>query len=173
MSGPAIDRANSSGDIWTPWDFAHAVQRKFGPFTMDLAATAESAKAPVFITPERNSLTVDWAHVLSGGIGWLNPPYSNITPWATKCAGESARGAEILMLVPGSIGANWYWDWVEPYADVYSIGRLAFDNCYDRKTGKLVRDPYPKDLILCHYHYVDRTDPWTKPMERWRWQQQN
>lgn len=27
---------------------------------------------------------------------------------------------------------------------------MVFDNCFD-KTGKLVRTPYPKDLILGHF----------------------
>lgn len=167
MSGPTIDRANSSGDIWTPWPFINAVNEKFGPIAFDLAATLQSCRAQyagMHFDEATNALTRDWHKI--DGLLWLNPPFSYITPWARKCYDEMMLGAETLLLVPGSIGANWYWDWVEPYATVYSIGRLVFDNCFDRKTGELVRTPYAKDLILCHYHPTHRT----LPMQRWRWQ---
>lgn len=173
MSGPTIDRANSSGDIWTPWNFANAIVEKFGPIAWDLAATIESCKSGTghYITAEQDSLTVDW-HKLDCGICvnkllYLNPPYSNITPWARKCAEESKLGAEILLLVPASVGANWFWDWVEPFATVYSVGRMAFDNCFD-KQGKPVTTAYPKDLILAHY---SATKPRGSNLQRWRWKQ--
>lgn len=169
VRGPSIDRAASSGDIWTPLDFKAAVIRKFGPLSVDLACGINSRPmARCFITPEQDSLQQNWAKVLAGGRGWDNPPYSHITPWATKHALEWERGAETLLLVPGSIGANWYWEWVEPYAQVYSVGRMVFDNCFDRRTGKPVRTSYPKDLILCHYL------PGVHPgiMKRWRWEEQ-
>lgn len=169
-TGPSIKRGSSSGDIWTPADFRAVVVEKFGIPTWDLAASERSAFGTQFLTEQDNSLTYAW-HEL-GGLLWLNCPYSNITPWVKKCAEESYRpdtevvraGAEILLLVPGSIGANWYWDYVEPYADVYSVGRMVFDNCYD-KHGELVTTPYPKDLILCHYYNRQAY----KEMTRWRW----
>lgn len=165
MSGPTINRANSSGDIWTPWKFIHAVEKKFGPLAVDLAATSENHKAPVWIPPERDSLTMDWAEYLQGGLGWCNPPFSNITPWARKCFEEWKLRAEILLLVPmGS--QNWYWDYVEPFAQVYCVGRMVFDNCYDKK-GNLVTTNYPKDLILAHYQPGKHSN---RPM-RWRWKE--
>jgi len=56
MGGPSINRAESSGDIWTPWEFIHAVELRFGKLSVDLAASGpQSAKAKAFITPEQNS----------------------------------------------------------------------------------------------------------------------
>lgn len=56
--------------------------------------------------------------------------------------------------------------YVEPYAQVYCVGRMKFDNCFD-KQGKLVKTAYPKDLILAHYDplVVNSSCP-----QRWRWQ---
>jgi len=148
--GPTIRRHESSGDIWTPWGFIRAVEARFGKLTRDLAASGpQSAKAPKWITPEQDSLTVDW-HENFHGLDWLNCPYSNISPWAGKCAWEYTQGWRGFLLVPGSIGANWFKDAVWPYADTYSVGRMIFDNCFD-KYGKLVTTPYPKDLILGHF----------------------
>lgn len=165
MSGPSIDRANSSSDIWTPWEFIHAVIKRFGGLAVDLAGSEINRKASRVITAEMNSLKYDWTKELNGGLGWDNPPFGNITPWARKHAEERQRGAKTLLLVPGSIGANWYWDFVEPHAHVISVGRMVFDNCFDRKTGELVTTVYAKDLILCHY------EPGVTPrrMERWKW----
>lgn len=151
MGGPTIDRANSSDDIWTPQIFIDSVVRKFGPLAVDLAAEAHSRKAPEYIGPEVDSLKQDWTRILDGRLGWDNPPFGNITPWAKKHSYEWQQGAKTLFLVPGSIGANWFQFYVWPHADVYSVGRMVFDNCFDRKTGLLVTTPYAKDLILCHY----------------------
>lgn len=164
-AGPTIKRGQSSGDIWTPWRFIEAVKQKFGPIAIDLAASgANAAKALRFFTPEQDSLSLNWIDYLGNGLGWDNCPYSNITPWASKHAKQFELGAKTLLLVPGSIGANWYWDYVEPFANVYSVGRMVFDNCFD-KEGNLVTTPYPKDLILCHY---DKSLPINR-MRRWRW----
>lgn len=150
MGGPSINRAESSGDIHTPWAFIHAVEARFGKLSIDLAASGpQSAKARAFITPEQDSLTINWHEF--PGLGWLNCPYSNIAPWASKCSTESIQGWRGFLLVPASIGSNWFEQSVWPYANTYSIGRLVFDNCFDRKTGELVRTVYPKDLILGHY----------------------
>jgi hypothetical protein len=165
VSGPTIDRAGSSGDIWTPWPFIAAVQRKFGYLDWDLAASSVNRRATNWIDEEQNSLTVDW-HKL-GGLHWLNPPFGNITPWGRKCAEEVQLGWRGLVLAPGSIGANWYWDWMRPYADVYSVGRIVFDNCFN-KQGELVTTPYPKDLILAHYY----SGAGRRRMRRWRWQEE-
>ena len=165
MSGPSINRAESSGDIWTPWEFIRAVEANWGPLRVDLAASAESTKAPEYFDEGANSLTRNWER-LSGYL-WLNPPYSNITPWARKCADtyQENEQIEIFLLVPASIGANWFWDHVWDYATVYSVGRMAFDNCFDRKTGERVSTVYPKDLILCHY---TNTTP-SRVLQRWQW----
>ena len=175
MGGPSINRAESSGDIWTPSIFTASVEAVFGVvFTVDLAASGrESTKAPVFITPAQDSLRYDWVQLYhehrtgSHGVLWLNPPYSNIAPWARKCAATYTEDeqVEIFLLVPASVGANWFWDYVWEYATTYSVGRMVFDNCFDRKTGLLVSTVYPKDLILAHY---TNTTP-SRTLQRWQW----
>lgn len=164
-AGPTIKRGQSSGDIWTPRVFINAVERKFGPLAWDLAASAENAKAPRFFTSEQDALKQNWVERCHG-LSWLNPPYGNIARWAGKCAWESTQGWTGLLLVPASVGANWFWEGVWPYATVYSVGRMAFDNCFD-KEGRLVTTPYPKDLILAHY--AKRNQLMNGTLQRWEW----
>lgn len=174
--GPSIQRGKSSGDIHTPWSFIRAIEAAFSPVKVDLAASGpQSAKAEVYIPPSVDSLIQDWdydyyhKYCRERDLMYLNPPYSNITPWARKCAEtyEHNEHVEIMLLVPASVGANWFWDWVWSYATVYSVGRLVFDNCFDRKTGERVSTVYPKDLILCHY---TNTTP-AKTLQRWPWRE--
>jgi hypothetical protein len=78
------------------------------------------------------------------GLLWLNPEYSAIEPWAKKCALEAARGANIVMLTPASVGANWFRDHVAGRADVSLLnGRITF-------VGSTAG--YPKDLMVSHFH---------------------
>lgn len=182
-TGPTINRGKGNNNASTPMVFIRPVEAKFGRLNWDLAASARNAKAQYYWTEQDNSLTKRW-HLLWRDAGmnplcWLNPPFTNITVWARKCAEEVQLGARILLLVPASVGANWFWQWVVPYADVYSVGRMVFDDCYD-KAGKLITTPYPKDLVLCHYEWKTALKTGTRPEDmvedgdgmlyRWRWQ---
>lgn len=158
--GPTIRRGESSGEHGTPWPFIRACESKFGPILTDLAATEENSKGREgYLDKELDSLSQLW-HT-GYGLNWLNPPFADITPWARKCAEENALGAEILLLVPMG-GQNWYWDYVEPCADVYSIGRLQFEGS---------KWPYPKDLILAHYKYPVLRN--YLRVQRWQWQNES
>mgnify|MGYP001466583790 FL=1 len=139
-TGPSIRRHRSSGAHSTPWSFIAAVEAKFGSLSVDLAASKENAKAPFYYTKENNALESRWCDLL--GNLWLNPPFADIAPWAAKCAAEGKLGAKVLLLVPASVGANWFVEHVHHQACVYFLqGRISFDGV----------SPYPKDLILCAY----------------------
>lgn len=156
--GPTIKRFKSQQVVSTPWEFIHAVEKKFGKITVDLAATVENAKAPVFITPQVDTFTQSWRAWIGGGLGWLNPEFDPMVKWVRYCAEQQQDGAEFLHLGPASIGANWFWDFVQPYATIYSVGRMVFEGS---------KDPYPKDLILSHYC----PNP-SHELQRWRWKSQ-
>ena len=58
--------------------------------TLDAAASANNALCSRYITEEQNTLETPWANYLSiPGYVWLNPPYSDITPFVQKAADES------------------------------------------------------------------------------------
>lgn len=141
--GPTIRRGSSRQDYGTPKVFMDAIAHRFGKPEFDLAATAANAKAPQFFTPEMDSLKLQWATMTRGSLSFLNPPYSNISPWACKCANEAVLGAKILFLVPASIGANWFRDHVHNNAFVLALnGRITFEG---------ETDPYPRDCLLAVY----------------------
>jgi phage N-6-adenine-methyltransferase len=152
-TGASFARGSSRQDYATPRDFISAVERRFGPLSVDLAASSENTKAPIYLTVGQDSLSADWTRHF--GNLWLNPPFANIAPWAAKCAAPHTPRffRRILFLVPASVGANWFADHVAPHARIYFlVGRLCFDG----------RAPFPKDCCLAVYG-----EP--VGVEWWRW----
>lgn len=144
-TGPSISRGTSNQVVGTPPQFIQACEEKFGAITFDLAASPENAKRPDYFTKEQNSLVQIWHKI--AGVLWLNPEFSNIGAWASKCRVEAEYGAKILMLVPASVGSNWYRDHVFEHArSVFMNGRIRF-------IGET--DDYPKDLMICAYGLGD------------------
>lgn len=153
MPGAAYNRGNSKQDYATPWEFIRAVEARFGMITLDLAADKHNAKSTRYISKRQDSLKQQWRQ--RSGLLWLNPPYADIAPWAKKCAVEHAAGARIALLVPASVGANWFAEYVHGHALWLGLHpRIVFQG---EKQG------YPKDLILAIYSDATGFEPW-----RWK-----
>lgn len=137
-----------SNQSWqTPPDFIASVETRLqGQFWRDLAATNDNHIPEVsqWFTPEQDAFKQDWSgRDYYETWQWLNPPYGDLRPWVEKCAIDSKRGGYIACLVPASVGANWWRDWVAPHAYVLFLnGRLTFVGA---------GAPYPKDLALLLY----------------------
>lgn len=164
MGMPQQKPGRSKQDYGTPPDFIQAVERRFGALAVDLAARQDNKKAPRCVTPEDDSLSVNWGIIFGRLNCWLNPPFADIEPWAAKCAHHAPmfaeRGGRILFLVPASVGANWYADHVHNKALVLGLqGRLCFDG----------KDPYPKDCILAVFGRGEPGFENRVGFDVWRW----
>ncbi|EFN9166760.1 phage N-6-adenine-methyltransferase [Escherichia coli] len=151
-------------DLWrTPPALFASLDAEFC-FQLD-AAAAHNALCRKFITAEQNTLETPWADYLSiPGYVWLNPPYSDITPFVKKAAAESANQIGTVMLVPADTSVGWFKEAIQTASEVRFItaGRLAFINPV---TGKpvsgnnkgsmlIIWRPYPR--THCHFATVDR-----------------
>ncbi|EPN9710417.1 DNA N-6-adenine-methyltransferase, partial [Enterobacter hormaechei] len=69
-------------DLWrTPPAIFASLDAEFC-FQLDAAAASHNALCRKFITAEQNTLETPWADYLNvPGYVWLNPPYSDITPF--------------------------------------------------------------------------------------------
>ena len=162
MAGAALNRGESRQDIETPQEFMEALDNKFGYIGFDLAATDANHKAPAWVTPESDSLSLNWhefrTYSLSKPLLFLNPPFDPIEPWVAKCAEEYQRGARILLLCRGSIDSNWWWQHIQPNAVVYALTpRIKF-------VGQA--QGYPSPLVLCTFNVLGTPGG---PIQRWRW----
>lgn len=179
VTGPSVKRGQSEQVVSTPWEFIRAVEAKFGPLAWDLAATDDNRKAPRWITPEQDTFKQNWAELLNGGLGWLNPEFDPMVVSVRKCALEQRRGAEFIALAPASISTNWFWDHVQPNATVYSLtpricfvgSHVTYPKGHARAGERKCVDPqcegcspYPKDLMLSHYCAKPSHE-----LQRWKW----
>ena len=125
FTGPTPRKPRGTKQDWgTPPEFIAAVQARFGNIDIDLAARDDNAKAPRWITPEINSLAVDWSQF--AGVGYLNPPFEDIEPWARKCAESASPRFRIVCLWLASVDSLWFDRWVLPYAVSCGVSRMQF-----------------------------------------------
>lgn len=139
---PVQKPGRSEQIVCTPTEFLASLKRKLGieEFEIDLAASEENAVAGEWYTEEDDALIQGWARA---GWAYCNPPYSDIEPWVAKAYTERGKGASVAMLLPASVGSNWWKAYVHNKAYVLLInGRLTF-------VGHT--SPYPKDLIVALY----------------------
>ncbi|WP_258959792.1 phage N-6-adenine-methyltransferase [Klebsiella variicola] len=152
-------------DLWrTPPALFACLNAEFC-FQLDAAAAPHNALCRKFITAEQNTLETPWGDYLSiPGYVWLNPPYSDITPFVKKAATESANQIGTVMLVPADTSVGWFKEAIQTASEVRFIiaGRLAFINPV---TGKpvsgnnkgsmlIIWHPYPR--THCHFSTVER-----------------
>ena len=152
-------------DLWrTPPALFASLDAEFC-FQLDAAAAPHNALCRKFITAEQNTLETPWSDYLSiPGYVWLNPPYSNITPFVKKAAAESNNQIGTVMLVPADTSVGWFKEAIQTASEVRFItaGRLAFINPV---TGKpvsgnskgsilIIWRPYPR--THCEFTTVER-----------------
>lgn len=173
MTVPAQKPHRSKQNYATPADFIAAVKARLGieQFSHDFAADGENTKAVSYFNAELNAFTFEhwefWSlygspsgPLTPPSCGWLNPPYTDIGPWAKRCMETGAAGGRMALLVPASVGSNWFRDYVDGHAHVLFLnGRLAF--MPDKPTWL-----YPKDCMLVLYG--NKVEP---GCEVWNWRQ--
>ena len=95
-----IYHASKRHDWETPWPVFLEYDAEFH-FTLDVCATAETAKCARYFTLEDNGLVQDWGD----DVCWMNPPYGNaIGAWMEKAYLSSLAGATVVCLVPSRTG---------------------------------------------------------------------
>jgi phage N-6-adenine-methyltransferase len=147
MTMPIQKPGQSRQDWATPPELLNAVRRRLHieNFALDVAASSENSVCDFYYTEEDNALGYNriWKNENDPtGWIWCNPPYGDITPWVRKAALESMGGSHIAVLVPLSL-AEWWMDWVEPYAyQIHLHGRIKFVGA---------EQGYPKDCSLLLY----------------------
>ncbi|MBV6817537.1 phage N-6-adenine-methyltransferase [Rahnella sp. PD12R] len=164
------DKSNTPAeykDGWrTPPELFSALNAEFG-FILDAAASATNALCQHFITEEQNTLETPWNSVMPNipGYAWLNPPYSNVTPFVQKAAAENAEHfTGCVMLLNADTSVGWFREAISTAHEVRFItgGRLAF---LSAETGKPVSGNN-KGQMLIIWHPWPRTHCEMKTIDR-------
>jgi len=123
-----------SRDLWeTPPDVFDAIQSELGiRFSLDVCAVGENAKCFSYLSPDDDALSIDWNDRMGERYAtialWMNPPYSDPTPWVRKAAEESAKGLIVVGLVIHDPSTKWFQQYVEGVASVAYVPdrRISF-----------------------------------------------
>lgn len=128
-------------DWETPPELFAELERTYGPFTLDPAATHQTAKAPAYFTPEEDGLAQPWS-----GRVFLNPPYGReIGKWVAKAARERERAEIIVILIPARTDTRWWHDYIQDKAEVTFLrGRVRF--LLDGQ--RLASAPFPSAVVV-------------------------
>lgn len=136
-------------DLWsTPSEIVAWMESEYGDYDIDAAASKENAVCEKFYSKETNCLKRWWG---SNKHIWLNPPYSNITPFVKKAIEQMEHNNQIDMLLPCDTSTGWFYEAQQRAAEIIWItgevyqedgteysrtGRLAFTSAL---TGKPVQ----------------------------------
>ena len=159
-TGAGFKRHVSRQDIATPREFIKAVELRFGPIGLDLAAETHNKVTEDYIGPGsvlgEDSLEQPWGEFTRTNL-WCNPEFEHIGLYAEKAASECReRSNWMFLLGPASVDSNWFNSHVLNKAFVMPLApRITF-------VGQ--DEPYPKGLFLAAYGFgVYGWAPW-----RWR-----
>lgn len=116
---------NSTKDEWrTPLWLYKALDREFGPFTLDPASTDENSLCDSYYTKEEDGLKQEW-----DGSVYVNPPYSQMRQWTQKGYEEALKGNTdvVVMLIAARTDTRAWWDYVRKGQVRFLKGRLKFE----------------------------------------------
>ncbi|EOZ1711777.1 phage N-6-adenine-methyltransferase [Yersinia enterocolitica] len=113
-------------DLWmTPADIFTALDIEFG-FYLDAAASHKNALCAHYLTEQDDALSIAWP---ANGAVWINPPYSDITPWVLKAVEQCREILQpVVMLVPADSAVGWFSLALQTVDEVRLItdGRVSF-----------------------------------------------
>jgi phage N-6-adenine-methyltransferase len=123
----------------------HAAHLTGHAFILDACAEKATAKCANFISPEEDSLNVDWANRLSNiersiskieavrtpfrqSAVWCNPPFDNKVEFIDECYRYSKQGITSVMLLPFERTTGWWRDTISNKASRVFVpdGRYPF-----------------------------------------------
>ena len=104
--------------------------RVFAPLTVEGAPTDAELEARGYVgkTLHRDGLAFDWPSAGSPATAYVNPPFSDPTPWAERCYRYGVEGTvEAVLCVPVQTSSSWWRAFVRPAAARCELDRrVAF-----------------------------------------------
>jgi transcriptional regulator with XRE-family HTH domain len=113
---------------FTPPEFMANIYAAFGEIDLDPCANLLSpviARRKILLSEGGDGLVDDW----SGGIAFVNPPFSELLTWLRRAHGQWLAGnvATVVCLVPVRTDSAWFHDTLSGDADIYLLqGRVRF-----------------------------------------------
>lgn len=100
-------------DWRTPPALFATLDRRFGPFNLDAAASDGNHMCDRYFTEEDDALTQDW-----NGRVFVNPPFGTTGDWVRYAHWQKSRGADLICMI---LLASMCSDWMHSYASRWEI----------------------------------------------------
>jgi site-specific DNA-methyltransferase (adenine-specific) len=117
--------SSKSNEWTTPQDFFDELNDRYGPFTLDAAASHDNYKVNDYFVKEDNALSQDW----SGNKVFLNPPYGRqLKEWVHKAYEEGQKEkTTVVLLLPARTDTRYWHDYVMKADEILFVrGRIKF-----------------------------------------------
>jgi len=142
----------ASKDYWSTPRWLYDWLDSIFHFEIDLAANADNAKHEIFYSEEDDAHHQHW-NDYGRKRGFLNPPYSNISPWIDDSIDMQQVGFTTVSVIPTHNGESYYKNVLQYASEIIFInGRIAFvascDFTIDGKNGKPDRHIKKGDEVL-------------------------
>lgn len=123
----------------TPQDVFDYLDKKLGPFTLDVCATPENAKVSKYFTKKDNALIQNWG----GHVCWMNPPYGHgLYKWIRKALNESKKPeTSVVCLLPAKPDTKYFHELCTKGTIWFVKGRLHFG-------GAEAPAPFPSMVVI-------------------------
>lgn len=130
---------SSKTDEWsTPQSTFDQLAAEFGPFDLDVCASAANAKCARFYSREDDGLAQPWDALRI----WMNPPYgAAIRSWMERAYLEGNAGKRVVCLVPARTDTRWWHDYAAKGSVRFLRGRLKFG-------GSRNSAPFPSAVVV-------------------------
>lgn len=140
---------------WRTPPFLYNAYDRIYKFTGDVAASAENALHPRFLTLDDNAPERLWGDF--GGYVWCNPPYDNIYPWVYGAEQSCAMGTGTVMIVPSDQANGWFEAALESVHDIDWITgtRVGF---LHPETGKVNTENMRGSVVFIWHPNQKQTD---------------
>lgn len=147
MTDWKVLHSRARNDWRTPPAIFRALDSEFGPFDIDVAASADNHLCAAWFSREEDALSLEWK-----GKCFCNPPYGRgMERWITHAAGEARKGATVVLLAFACTDTAWFQTaWKECAEIRFFTGRLRFLTAAGEQSA-----PAPKGSCIL----VFRPDP--------------
>ena len=122
----------------TPRALFDQLDKRYGPFTLDVCATHANAKCKRYFTEREDGLIQAWSKM-----NWMNPPYGRtIGEWIRKASEEARQGNRTVALLPARTDTKWFHGYIYGRHPVHFLcGRVKFG-------GSKNSAPFPSMVVL-------------------------
>jgi phage N-6-adenine-methyltransferase len=124
----------------TPQALFDRLDAEFGPFTLDVCASATNAKCERYYTRADDGLAQPW-----DGVCWMNPPYGrDLGRWISRAYYAAQAGATVVCLVPARTDTAWWREFAHLGEVEFLRGRVRFKGANDSPSAA----PFPSCVIV-------------------------